>query len=153
MRNPKYLEQYERTMRWYWRFIKINHGQIHQKNSDFYQDEVYSFFINCYHLKDWIINDPVVKINKDDIEKFVHNNKYLNICGDICNGVKHLQLNKSNGAKIGSSHFSLELGRGTPVLSVRYDIEIDGKKYDAFKVANEAVKQWDNFIKRRINFQ
>lgn len=50
----KFEEQYERVKRWYQRVEAITFGMAHNKNTDFLQDEVFAFFINCYHLKDWI---------------------------------------------------------------------------------------------------
>lgn len=53
----KYEEQFERVKRWYERFRRINEGTSHEKNTEYYHDEVYAFFVNCFHVKDWILND------------------------------------------------------------------------------------------------
>ncbi len=50
--------QWARVNRWYDRFGKIDAGVEHYKSSDFSDDEMWSFFINCYHFKDWLKNDP-----------------------------------------------------------------------------------------------
>lgn len=149
MNEPKYLEQYRTMKRWYRRFEDIDKGRSHNAASDNYQDEVYAFFISCYHLKDWIANDAKSGISKILVEKFVQNDKYLKICGDICNGIKHLNLNNpkmGSGAKIGGRNFSLILGEEESVINVKYNIDVDGKTYDAFLVATEAVKLWENFL-------
>ena len=149
MNESKYLEQYKRMKRWYRRFEDINKGRNHNVDSDNYQDEVYAFFISCYHLKDWIINDGNSGISKNSVERFVHNDTYLKICGDICNGVKHLKLNSpkvGSGAKIGGRNFSLGLGADEPFINVKYNIDADDKTYDAFLVATEAVKLWEHFL-------
>ena len=54
----KYQEQLERVRRYYGRFKKLNGGMEHIAPSDMYIDDIYSFFLNCYHLKDWLKNDP-----------------------------------------------------------------------------------------------
>jgi hypothetical protein len=50
---PEWLEQYSRTLRWYRRLKALEEGPAHEiKESD--RDDVYAFFQNCWHLKDWI---------------------------------------------------------------------------------------------------
>jgi len=43
-RSSNYQEQFKRLERWYKRFEEINNGRIHNRPSEFYEDEVYSFF-------------------------------------------------------------------------------------------------------------
>jgi hypothetical protein len=76
-----YLEQYKRVKRWHARFAAINNGLEHTKSSDYYADEVYAFFQNCYHLKDWIKNDPLSGQPGPKVEGFVHSSLSLRICG------------------------------------------------------------------------
>ena len=102
-----YKEQYERVLRWYEKFKVYNTGIKHNKPSNNYIDEVYAFFINCHHLKDWLKKDPNVTIENQVIEDFVNKNKDLRLCGDICNGIKHLNLEKLG--KIGPKHYKLDL--------------------------------------------
>jgi hypothetical protein len=52
-----YREQYERVKRWYGKFIALDQGRAHDVPSENYLDEIYAFFMNCYHFKDWIKND------------------------------------------------------------------------------------------------
>jgi len=56
----KYREQYDRMKRWYIRFASLNQGRPHNVPSDNYLEDIYAFFMNCYHLKDWIKNDDTV---------------------------------------------------------------------------------------------
>jgi hypothetical protein len=51
------MEQYERAWRWLIRLGDTDTGRLHGSVSDSYQDEVYAYFQNCYHLKDWLKND------------------------------------------------------------------------------------------------
>jgi hypothetical protein len=44
----KYEEQFERVKRWYESFKRINEGTSHEKNTEYYHDEVYAFFVNCF---------------------------------------------------------------------------------------------------------
>jgi hypothetical protein len=56
----KWIEQWERVLRWYARISRTNEGREHTDGTDSYQDEVYAFFQNYFHLKDWIKNDSSV---------------------------------------------------------------------------------------------
>jgi len=68
----QWIEQWERVLRWYARFSRTNEGREHTDASDNYQDEVYAFFQNCFHLKDWIKNDSSVPSDiRDQVEGFM----------------------------------------------------------------------------------
>lgn len=151
MEEEKYIEQYERVWRWYRRFEKINNNTEHDMASDNYQDEVYAFFINCYHLKDWIKNDPTSEIDSQQVEDFIEKSNYLKICGEFCNGFKHCLVKK---ARIRNREFSLLMGGGQKVLAkVRYHITYNDKDYDAFELATNCLKEWDNFLLKNDNFR
>ena len=70
-KQPKYLNQWGRIQRWYQRFGEISDGKLHDRSTDFYQDEVYSFLMNCYHLKDWIKNDSADPSLTRRVESFI----------------------------------------------------------------------------------
>ncbi len=151
MNESSYIEQYKRMMRYYERFKKINDGKVHNENSENSRDDVYSFFIHGYHLKDWIKNDPESGIDSSTVESFVHGDLNLKICGDISNGAKHLILDRpkiGEGAEMQGSHLSVYLGGQEPIIRVKYNIEADGRFYNAFDVATEAVNLWKEFLAR-----
>ena len=81
--SSKYLEQFDRVKRWYQRFVTIDEGRRHTLPSDNYQDEVYAFFLNCYHLNDWIKNDESVGTASAKVEAVINGNNELKVCGDI----------------------------------------------------------------------
>ena len=95
----RYLEQYERMRRSYDRFREIKPGLTKKISSD-YEDDIYAFFMQCYHLKDWIKNDTSVKTRTPDIgtdvEQFVNGSEALSLCADICNSLNHLELKRSS---------------------------------------------------------
>src|SRR5690348_14911189 len=94
MMAPSYLDQYKRMMRYFERFRRINEGKAHDEHSDNNRDDACSFFIHCYHLKDWIKNDPETGVSEEALINFVNDNESIKICHDICNGVKHLVLTR-----------------------------------------------------------
>lgn len=144
--------------RYYARFQKLNDGRPHDVSSEEYFDDVYAFFQNCYHFKDYLKNDPVfTKHSNHDIEKFVTNTPTLAICADICNGLKHLTLSNPPRSgdipKIGGKKIVLSIndtiGSNKPTEGkIKVSIEIEHKetKLDAFQVATDALSAWSSFI-------
>jgi hypothetical protein len=153
-----YLEQFERVKRYYARFQKLNAGRPHDVPSEEYFDEIYAFFQNCYHLKEYLKNDPAfTKHSNQDIEDFLNNTPALAICADICNGLKHLTLKRPPRSgdipKISRKNIALSInetiGSNKPAeVKIKASIEIDhkGTKLDAFQVATDALRAWSSFI-------
>jgi hypothetical protein len=55
-------------------------------------DDIYAFFINAYHVGDWMIADGFIEESHWD--SYVKSTPDLALCRDFCNGVKHRQLRK-----------------------------------------------------------
>jgi len=152
--SSKYLEQFDRVKRWYERFALIDGGRQHDQPSDNYQDEVYTFFINCFHLKDWLKNDGSVEVDAKEIEDFVKNNKELNLCRDICNGIKHLKLTAPRSGQdpeFGQRKYHLHVGKSPTTISAKYTIDTASGPIDAFKLATKCLQAWESFIQSNIN--
>jgi hypothetical protein len=152
--SSKYLEQLNRVQRWYQRFSTINEERQHNLISDNYQDEVYAFFLNCYHLKDWIINDKSTGIDKDTMESFINNNQDLKLCADICNSIKHLKLKRprsSQNPEFGKRKFYVKLGGLETTISVKYTIDTSTGPIDAFELATRCQQAWEGFLQSNIN--
>ena len=145
----KHKEQYDRMMRWYARIQATASGREHTVASDNYVDEIYAFFLNCYHLKDWIKNDPTVgKSTQQQVEKHINDRPPLRLCADLCNSLKHLVLTspRSNeNPAFGNKQFSLELGTGPAVIALKYEVVVAAGSIDAFQLATECVDAWDTF--------
>jgi len=151
--KPKCLEQWERVNRWYDRFKRINDGRPHDQPSENYQDDVYAFFLNCYHLKDWIKNDKGVGAAAGEVETFVASSEELKLCGDICNSIKHLTLRRTKSGKapqFGRRDFKLELGGGPPTIAISYEVQTAEGSVDAFELATKCVSVWKSFIRSNI---
>jgi len=146
----KYQEQYNRLNRLYESFKEINDGKIHDKSSEFYQDVVYAFFMNCHHLKDWIKNDPAAASVTNNVENYINNNPDLRLCADICNGVKHLRrVSNRSGERpeFGKKKAKLYIGSGPTTISVKYEINTDSGTIDAFELSTKCMKAWKIFIR------
>jgi hypothetical protein len=90
--------QYERMQRSYAR-VTASHA-----SSVAYDDNLHHFMQDCWHLKEWILNDPATRIGKA-IKDHVKGYPSLLICADLANGSKHLKLTKKPrvGAKVTST--------------------------------------------------
>jgi len=149
-RSSNYQEQFKRLERWYKRFEEINNGRIHNRPSEFYEDEVYSFFMNCYHLKDWIKNDLAAASLANNVEDYINDNPEFLLCADICNGLKHFQLNRERSGKspeFGKKKAKLEVGVGPPIIALKYEIITNTGIIDAFILATKCMELWKIFLK------
>lgn len=146
-------EQWKRVNRWFERFRETSTGRQHGVDSDNYQDEVYAFFQNCYHLKDWLQADGYSSGLVSDVEGFINNSDELKLCADLCNGSKHSKLKRprtgDTDTGIGPRNFSLTLGTAEPALSVHYEIESGGQTLDAFAVAKESLRAWEQYLREK----
>jgi hypothetical protein len=58
-------------------------------------DNLYHFFQDCWHLKDWIKNDDTLsRSTRKTIVSEAEKTESLNYCADLANGSKHLKLNR-----------------------------------------------------------
>jgi hypothetical protein len=149
----RYDEQWSRVLRWYGRVKKVSQGDEALKPSDAHEDDMYAFFLNRYHLKDWVKHDPLALQLKDRVEQFVKNSESLSICADLCNGLKHLSLRHSRrgayfGPRIDRVIFKPDalVTRPGYLVIARAKGKKKSKKYDAFELATQCVTDWLTFF-------
>ncbi len=137
---PEYLDQLERVRR----FL----NRIHQQDRSpiEYGDDIWSFFQNCWHLKDWVKNDPSVLSNvSQSIERLVAASPSLMICADLANGTKHLKLKDPRvGAK--PSHCNLTI---VPGESSKVEYLVDsgsGTQQNSLDLARECLREWERIL-------
>ena len=144
-----YKEQFLRLLRWYERLEGITKGRNHDRHSETYTDDVHAFFLNCYHLKDWLINDQSFAACKGEVEAFINGHLELQICADICNATKHLRLDRERSHQcpaLGARDVNLTLGNGTPQISIRFIVETKSCPRDAFELAGKCLALWREFL-------
>jgi len=150
--SAKYREQYDRMRRWYDRFAALAQGRPHNMPSDNYLDEIYAFFLNCHHLKDWIKRDPSVDASvQRQVEVHIDSSRPLRLCADLCNSLKHLRLTKKprsgENPQFGSKHFGLALGSGPAAISLQYyELETNAGPMDVLALATQCLAAWDAFL-------
>jgi len=152
-----YPQQYDRMKRFLRRIADQNRDQMD------YIDDMWSFFMHCYHLKDWIKNDPQTKSGVGHkVEDKITDSAPLRMVADLANRVKHFCLkpnmikgNNANMASIGVTmmplSLTLESEETDPAsCTVKYRVIIKtdrGDKIDGLQLAEDAVKEWDKILK------
>jgi hypothetical protein len=154
--SDRYREQYERMQRSYDRFREINTRLADKVSSD-YEDDVYAFFMHCYHLKDWVKNDTSVKTRMPnigtDVERFISESEPLSLCVALCSSLKRLELDRghSSGPRIFGRrryHYQLNIGSRSSIKLEWLIDRNDKPPIDALELATECMAEWDKFLKR-----
>jgi hypothetical protein len=129
---------------------EIDQGYKHDRPSENSIDEIYAFFQNCYHLKDWLKNDRGLPRNvQKSVESFVNRTRSLRVCGDLAISLKHLERrsNKSHeDPAFGSKTYSYSVADSS--LSIKSRITTRTGQEDVFALATQCVKDWDLFIRK-----
>src|SRR5256885_15353507 len=53
--------------------------------------DVYAFFLNCHHLRDWLAADKVSGMSWRKATKVIKRSTYLRVCADLANRTKHVE--------------------------------------------------------------
>lgn len=107
-----------------------------------------SFFQDCFHLKDWIKNDPASGAAAQ-IEEAVQAELPLRIAADLANAAKHLERTMHReGAYVTSTNVTVHLGQNKPA-DIEYVVTLaDGSTLVAQQVAKDAMASWAAVLAR-----
>lgn len=138
-----FLEQWERVIRWKNQCNATSHYLAHGANQlDFYE----AFFINAYHLRDWLAQ-WLKENNRPDILKKMRQDfktkRFLRALKDICNGCKHFTLNQN--IEIGKQY---AIAREYLWGEIRNVILIGGEKYPLNDLLKDVFTYWNDFFKK-----
>lgn len=128
--------QFDRVRRWEDRTLKAS-AQGTQDELDFYL----AFFLNCYSLRDWIVNAGVVK--SSEIDRCIKGSVDMRLCRDICNRTKHLLPDRKASADALFSIAREYRGRDTPISLV---VLATGAKTDLRMLMHGCMKFWTDFV-------
>jgi len=156
-RKRPYEVQLERTIRWKTRIentiIDYRQGKITLSPLEF-SDMIWSFFVCCYHVKDFIENDDrlignfIVRIY---LNQYIKRNDCLKVSYDICIGVKHLKVNHP---KTSGGPFSINLiaNRDDATGKMLFDVNMKSKtiKENLSKLMNDCILTWEEFFRTEI---
>jgi hypothetical protein len=161
VKEQNYISQFERTQRAYERLKQCVEGKKVVGIDDFL-DLVYAFFLNCYHLKDWIKNDPTFprtvieeKDKGDVVEKFIESHRELGICADLCNAHKHFKLDRKTRSYENPQVAKISRGTGIStdgkdvkitIAEYNFTVSVDSGEIDGFALATSCMELWRQFI-------
>jgi hypothetical protein len=149
------MEQLERAERYLARIRAIYAGTFAQSHDrGVCEDDLISFFMHCYHVRDWIIRLNRVGVRAKDVDSFINANRCLQLCADLCNGLKHCKLDRTarsgsqplvSGKTYEASTWLTGSGGGE-VLRAKYSIVTSTGLVDALQLAEECMQCWRNFF-------
>jgi hypothetical protein len=112
-----------------------------------YEDDLWSFFLYCWHVKDWVSCDEGLP---EDIRKKVsdqaHASLPLQICADLANGVKHLTLAWTRVGAIQEGALLTPAQDGDGVSWEYVILLADGSRVSAHEVARKALRKWKEIL-------
>jgi hypothetical protein len=139
MGNTGYRHQLDRARRFRDRFEAA-------RNDVEFQDMMWAFFQNCWHLKDWVKHDPLAsQAQKHAVKSQVHQSTLLLACRDLCNGTKHLKLDRpSLGTGTSHEYVNTMITPGSDQAS-ELDCVLDdgyGQLISGKKLACDCLDEW-----------
>ena len=126
------------------------------RDLDEYEDDVWNFFQNAWHLKDWVKNDSELEQRyRDAVGDDVSAIEVLQICADLANRSKHLRLTRK-WLDADISERATHIYAGTAYLSsngkqtntpgygeFRFMIcTDDGRVFDVIQLAEQIANEW-----------
>lgn len=105
-----------------------------------YEDDVWNFFQNCWHLTDWIKSDTrsVAKATRGKIDVEVKSYPALMTVGELTNKSKNLEVTSNVTEQGGKEH-------GEIVLTI---IDEKGDESLVKTLATDAMKNWMTIFKK-----
>jgi len=114
------------------------------------------FFTVCYHLKDYLIKDSWLDLEKAEIENYVTSSRGLSFAADFCNTIKHGDWSKAprSGKQLNEvrRHLSMNFTGTRWINSSRLEIILDGKSEDGLTIATACVDDWNSFFEVSRNY-
>jgi hypothetical protein len=110
--------------------------------------DVFTFFVNCHHLKDWIKQDSTLDPStRKKAERFVQKSKELKMCADLANRTKHSALTSTRTGDLstGPSGNDVTVMVGTQEAQHAFRVSSGGVERDALELAHACVDRWRSF--------
>ena len=142
-------QEHARMMRAYRRAVSATAVTIQA------EDDRYSFFVGCFHLKDWLKNDATIPAAiKTAAGVLVNTNESLKLCADLANGIKHLRADRrarvDPDSRISAVQSALQTGafqKHVPDARARIVVVAGGSYFDAREVASACIAAWAAFLR------
>jgi hypothetical protein len=114
-----------------------------------FQDMMWACFQNCWHLTEWLRNDPTVPSPQNEAaRKMARQSSTLKICGDVCNGTKHLLLTRpKSGVGATSQHINITIvpNEGRHEMDCVVD-DGHGNSISGLQLARDSIAEWERIL-------
>lgn len=160
-----HLEQLARIKRWKKRIDAFRYGNNAEDEIPNQIDFIYAFFVNCYHLRDFLAYSKV--ISSVQIDQFFKDNLEMQICRDLCLESKHCSVTNPSFGEVDPETkkkkatefagvslireydpFQEILKYDNPIKNIKYVVLANSEKHDVFELADKCVKLWEDFLKK-----
>lgn len=162
--------QYRRMERAHNKIVSDFESTTFSKSSQERLDDVYDFFLTCYHLREWIQEDDKVNQSiKNNLPTFEKHDSpvQFQMCRDLCNKSKHAALKykpndpNTNIVPYGSAIFkasindieeaqkrkeTLHLKEEDGIFMGNYLVSFKGNQYDLKGVIQGCMYIWKKFF-------
>ncbi len=131
-----------------WRRVERSFTKLSRPYNDTerYDDDIYHFFQDALHLKDWIKNDrSLPKGIRDQVEGQIENVRALRIAADFANGTKHMVRSWSRRENAQFTLRKVTVSLGDPKasgLQERVLTLADGTQITTEILAKEVMAEW-----------
>jgi hypothetical protein len=154
------VEQFHRVKRYLEKLRLISAGDFPAVVGN-PEDEIFSFFVHCHNLKDWVDKDESLAF-RDKVGNFFHSNPLLTKCADISNGHKHMGLDPKSPTwkkrpfpKIQPTLSNLsqtitiypKSAQRLPTAAVAACVVSDDGEIGFLELAEACVQAWTDFFK------
>jgi hypothetical protein len=145
-------DQWDRVLRWHHRLARIRAVLPRSGPEKRYAlDDIFAFFMNCYHLADWIAQDG--EKPRHEVEAFIDQSEPMRLCRDVCNGLKHYRLDPGRRSEnpnwTTTTVITFEAGAEPPApseITAGWVILTEGRTIDMFELADACVAEWRRFL-------
>lgn len=143
---PEQLDRVERCLE------RIHASKQQNRDVTEQEDALWTFFLHCWHFKDWVLGDPNLagSVDPGELEQAVEDSHALSVVAGLARRAKGLGLERSRReSELVSAQSAISLreviGRGETSPEEKWDWKVlvpDGPDRWALDVARDAVADW-----------
>jgi len=144
-RTPGWRGQFDRARRWRQRLL----ASAGKADADFTFDAALAFFINCYHVRDWLERSG--EIGKSALDQLFTDSFALRVCADLANIAKHYDLTNTPRMtrQLSVACEYADPGFGWLGDQARLTILSDGQQLDVLELTATCEADWLSFLRQQ----
>jgi len=150
--HKQWVFQWKRVQRYYERSKRLNEKYQCEELSHYDIDDLISFFLNAFHLKDWIISCH------SDLEKdleLLFQKFEMGCCRDIANGFKHKTISRPSVESDFNlyreyDHFETDKNAVRCKIAFWDESIQDLRRWDIFELIDIIYEHWQHFMEKHL---